>query len=777
MKIDRYELHLNINHSEYSYEGTERIYLEGEDEKLVLNAVDLKITNLWVNGNEAHFSLNSANEELSIETALKGKTTVDLEFSGNISKALTGFYLAKTDHSEMFTTQFESLGARRTFPCVDHPAYKAQFSLSLTIHQSLDAISNMPVKLQRKGIGKKTVTFEDTPRMSTYLLYIGVGKFDERKEMYEDKEVILLAPKGQLTKSNIPLDIAKRSLSLFEDYFGIKYMLPKLHLISVPEFAAGAMENWGAITFREVFLSVGSSTSARYRKLMAEVITHEMAHQWFGDLVTMKWWNDLWLNESFATFMSHKLVNEMFPEWDTWGDFLILRTESALKGDALVHSHPIEADVKDPNSVAQIFDEISYGKGGSILRMIESYVGEDHFRDAMRYYLGEYSYKNAMGADLWNAIGKISEQPVNRIMEAWIKRKGYPLVIITRNGNKLHLKQEQFFFGDEKSNDPWPIPLTVRRKTKTESILFEGEGLEIDGTDFLKLNTDQTGFYRILYDGETFKNILSRKQELSNLDRWGIVNDLYAFLISGRKDLNEYLNHIQAFDDESNWLVVEEISNQLSNLCLFLPGYLNLVKFSKTFFLKQLERLGEKKENESENDAILRGTISMKLAIVDSEFASTLSTKFLAFQDADPDMRSAIALAEAVTNNHFSSLEEEFKSSNNDEDRTKLISAMGWLNGDKNLTKIIGLIRTEQIKKQDTPRFYMSASANPKAREFTGCVYWFRDNIQNFRANNPSPRHRQGESSSGPGEENKITGYRNGYRERNRVPSSLFKIC
>jgi tricorn protease interacting factor F2/3 len=718
MKIERYELHLNINDSEYSYEGTERIYLEGKDEKLVLNAVDLKIRNIWVNGKEVHFSLNSANEELCIETAINGKTIVDLEFSGNISKGLTGFYLAKTDNSEMFTTQFESSGARRTFPCVDHPAFKASFSLSLTIHEGHDAISNMPVKLQRKENGKKTVTFEDTPRMSTYLLYIGVGKFDERKEIYEDKEVILLASKGHLTKSNIPFDIAKRSLRFFEDYFGIKYMLPKLHLISVPEFAAGAMENWGAITFREVFLSIGNSTSARYRKLIAEVIAHEIAHHWFGDLVTMKWWNDLWLNESFATFMSHKLVNEMFPEWDTWGDFLILRTEAALKGDALVHSHPIDADVKDPNSVAQIFDEISYGKGGSILRMIESYVGEDHFRDGIRYYLAEHSYKNAMGADLWNAIGKISEQPVHRIMEAWIKRKGYPLVIITRSGNKLHLKQEQFFLGDGKSNDPWPIPLTVRRKTETESILFEGEGLDIDGTDFLKLNTDQTGFYRVLYDEETFKNLLSRKQELSNLDRWGMINDLYAFLISGRRDLGEYLNHIHAFDNESNRLVVEEISNQLSNLYLLLPNHLNLVEFSKTFFTKHLERLGEKKENESENDAILRGSISAELAIVDPEFASTLSRKFSVFQDADPDMRSAIALSEAVTNNHFLSLEEEFRSSHNDEDRTKLINAMGWLDGDENLTKVIELIRNEQIKKQDTPRFYISASTNPKAREF-----------------------------------------------------------
>lgn len=718
MKINRYELHLDINDLEYRYEGTERIYLWGEGEKLLLNAVDLRIKKVLINGRATDFSLHRANEELSVEATFKGETRVDIEFSGNIGQTLTGLYLAKAEDSEMFTTQFESSGARRTFPCVDHPAYKAKFSLSLTTNENLDAVSNMPAKSERKTDGKRTITFEDTPRMSTYLLYIGVGRFDERKERYDDKEIILLAPKGHLTESNFPLDIAKRSLRLYEDYFEIKYMLPKLHLISVPEFAAGAMENWGAITLREVFMTLDDSTSRRYRKLTAEVIAHEIAHHWFGDLVTMKWWNDLWLNESFATFMSYKMVNEMFPEWDTWGDFVILRTEPALRGDALVHSHSIDVDVKDPDSVAQIFDEISYGKGGSILRMIESYVGEDHFRDGIRHYLRKHSYENAVGADLWNAIEEVSKKPVNRIMEAWIKRKGYPFVSVSKNGGKLHLKQEQFFLGGESNDSAWPIPLTVRRRSRTETVLFEGKDLQIDATDFMKLNIDETGFYRVLYDEELFKNILSNLKELSPLDRWGMINDFYAFLISGRIVLGKYLDHMGTFQNESNRLVVEEISNQLSRLHLLLPNSSILAEFSKKFLKRQLERLGEKKADEPENEAILRGTISRELSIVDKEFALELSRKFPAFHDADPDMRGAIALAEAVSHNNFSSLQEQLRSSKNDEDRTKLISAMGWLNGDANLSKAGQLIRTGEIKKQDIPVFYVSASASPKGRDF-----------------------------------------------------------
>jgi tricorn protease interacting factor F2/3 len=718
MKIIRYELHLDINDLEHHYEGTERIYITAEEEKLLLNAVDLKIKKVSVNGKAADFLLRRAKGELSIKKTLKGKTTVDLEFSGNIGQTLTGFYLAKAEDNEMFTTQFESSGARRTFPCVDHPAYKAQFALSLTINKNLNAVSNMPVKSETKKNGKKTITFEETPRMSTYLLYIGVGKFDERKEMVDDKEVILLAPKGRLTESNFPLDVAKRSLRLYEDYFAIKYMLPKLHLISVPEFAAGAMENWGAITMREVFMSMGDSTSGRYRKLTAEVIVHEIAHLWFGDLVTMKWWNDLWLNESFATFMSYKMVNEMFPEWDTWGDFVLSGMETALRGDALVNSHPIDADVKDPDSVAQIFDEISYGKGGSILRMIESYVGEDCFRDGIRHYLVKHSYENAAGEDLWNSIEEVSKQPVTRITEAWIKRKGYPFITVSKKEDKLHLKQEQFFLSEENSTNTWPIPLTVRRISKTESMLFEEKVLEIDAIDFLKLNFDQTGFYRVWYDEETLKNILSNLKELSPLDRWGMVNDWYAFLISGRIVLGQYLDCMNTFHNESNRLVVEEISNQLSRLHLLLPDNSTLAEFSKKFLTMQLERLGEMKAGESENDAILRGTISRELSIIDLEFASKLSWKFSVFHNADPDMRSAIALAEAVAHNNFSSLQEQLKSSKNDEDRTKLISAMGWLNGDTNLSKVVKLIRNGEIKKQDALVFYISASVNPKGRDF-----------------------------------------------------------
>src|SRR5579875_724666 len=333
--INSYKINLKIDSSRKSFSGVVEISLESRDSYIDLNAVDLEIGSVIVDGKDSPYE--RLPEIQAIRVPLKeGANRVSVAYTGSIPKLLTGFYLARTESQDIFTTQFESTGARRMFPCVDHPAYKARFTLSVEVDRDLDVISNMPVsRLEDLPGGKKLVNFQETPRMSTYLLYLGVGKFDERSVKRGKTDLILAAPKGSLTESDFPLEIAGKVLDFFESYFDIPYFLPKLHLISVPEFAAGAMENWGAITFREIYLSIGPSTSSSSYKSIAEVIAHEIAHQWFGDLVTMEWWNDLWLNESFATFMSYKAISSIKPEWDPVGDQIFLRTSGALKNDAL----------------------------------------------------------------------------------------------------------------------------------------------------------------------------------------------------------------------------------------------------------------------------------------------------------------------------------------------------------------------------------------------------------------------------------------------------------
>lgn len=718
MEIHSYDLELDIDYAKMSYTGKEKISLSLDSEPLVLNAFDLSISKVTVGGNIVKFEHDNSNEVLKIEGTSKGKNEIGIEFSAKVNDALTGLYKAKAKSGIMLSTQFESTGARRMFPCLDNPGYKAEFSLTIIIDKDLDAISNMPIEAENASGQKKVVRFRKTPRMSTYLLYLGVGKFDNLTKTSGNVEYILTAPKGHLNSTKFPLDVAIKSVEFYEKYFNIKYVLPKMHLIAVPEFAAGAMENWGAITFRESVLLVNESTSSAVRKRVAEVIAHEIAHQWFGDLVTMKWWNDLWLNESFATFMAFKTIDNLFPKWEMLGDFLITETEGALAGDSLHNSHPIDVDVKDPNSVAMIFDEISYGKGASILRMIESYVGQDNFRDGIRAYLKEKSYSNARGNDLWQSIEKISKMPVTSVMEAWIKTMGYPVVKAARKGDSIALKQSQFYVNGATSDALWPIPLTVAREGGTESILFDKREMEIPQGGFARINPDQTGFYRVNYENDLFKEVVSKSQAFSSLDRLGIVNNQFAFLMAGLINFTEYTTRIREFFKDTDHLTVDEISNDLNLLHLIIPKSEKIRALASEYVRHHLDALGSKKEGELDVISSLRGRLWQRLAMVDPEWAKKTAPMFAKFTEIDPDIRFGVALSEAFAVNSFSEIESLFKKLESDEDKMKLIMAMGFLSGEKNNLAVEKLINDGGIKKQDTMRFYVSAAMNPANRKF-----------------------------------------------------------
>jgi len=303
-------------------------------------------------------------------------------------------------------------------------------------------------------------------------------------------------------------------------------------------------------------------------------------------------------------------------------------------------------------------------------------------------------------------------------MESWVKIQGYPMITAQEKEGKIVLQQARFLLGDGKSGEIWPVPLTIQRKGKSESVLMEAASLEVGRSDFIKLNADETGFYRVRYDERLWGNILSNRDRLSHLDIWGLINDLYAFLISGRMNLTDYFHRVEAFEGETDRLVVEEISGQYSRLCLLLPENKAVAKRARRFFRTHLERVGEKKQGESQNISILRGMLSRERSIVDSEFAAQLSVLFANFNKADPDLRAAVALSEALAHNDFSALQRLLAGSKSDEDKAKLIVALGWLQGDENLSRALGLIKSEEIKKQDTFIFYGAAAANPKGREF-----------------------------------------------------------
>ncbi|KAA8922758.1 M1 family metallopeptidase [Thermoplasma sp.] len=705
--IEKYEIRFDFDLKDFTYTSHERIHLTGEWKDLRLDSVRLTVDRVAWNGKPVKFETDD--DTITVKGSFHNGDILDIDFHAKVSDTLMGLYLSKTKEGTMITTQFESNGARMAFPCVDHPAYKAVFAITLVIDKDYDAISNMPPK-NIEISERKTVEFQETPKMSTYLLYIGVGKFKYANDKYRNIDLILASLKD--IKSKYPLEIAKKSIEFYENYFGIPYALPKMHLISVPEFGAGAMENWGAITFREVALMATENSGSIMKQNAAITIAHEIAHQWFGDLVTMKWWNDLWLNESFATFMSYKTMDTIFPDWSFWGDFFVNRTSGALRSDSLKNTHPIEVDVKDPDEISQIFDEISYGKGASILRMIEDYAGSDEFRKGISKYLNDHKFGNAEGSDLWTAIEDVSGKPVKRVMEYWIKNPGYPVVSVTRRGNKFTLTQEQFFLDGTKGEKKWPIPLTVITSAGKKSMLME-DTAEID--DLVKVNVNSSGFYRVSYDGDSFNTVMKNYSKLSNLDRWGLISDLYAFLVSGRISVDDYLTRIKGFFDDQDHLIVEEVSAQLTGLYLLKPESNRIRETAASYLSRQVVALGEKKKGEDEKISKIRGIVAQDLAMVDDSFASELARKFDTLSD-DPDLALAKSIAAAKVHG-MSQLANAADRYTDDEIRVRIIAAMGWCKP-SDLSRVFELIDNGTIRKQDMLYVFSNMPANPKGRDF-----------------------------------------------------------
>jgi tricorn protease interacting factor F2/3 len=715
MKVNRYDIFLDINNQTGEYSGKESVQIEDTDPTIDVDSVGLVIKGVKVDGKSQ--KVTKREESFRITGLQKTSVNLEIDFTGQVSDLLTGLYRAKTpEGEEMFTTQFESTGARRAFPCFDRPDLKAVFDLTLKIDRDLEGISNMPVEKETIEERRKTVKFMDTPRMSTYLLYIGIGKFERLEAKFRDKRVSVVAVKGHLDTTDFPMNMTIRSLDFFESYFGIPFQLPKVDIIAVPQFAAGAMENWGAITFRETLVLVNKSTSMRAKKRVLEVIAHELTHQWFGDLVTMKWWNDLWLNESFATFMSYKAADKIYPEWKMFDYFMLSRMEGALNGDSLEGSHPIDVEVKDPDSISEIFDEISYGKGGSILRMIENYVGSEAFRKGIGTYLKENSYGNAEGAALWNSIAKYSGGNISKIMEAWIKRMGYPVITVSRNGSRLQMKQERYLLSSSRKEEPWPIPLVVRRNSGYESILFSSGEMEIQDSPIMTMNGNRSGFYRVLYEGPLLDEVISSVKKMNREEKMGLLSDYFAFLKSGRASFEDYSRVLKSLFEDEERLIIEAISTQLYELYLIKPESVDINKLGREFHELHYRKLSKGKTSEDDMETL--GVITQRFAVFDHKFAEDESAKFGYIEAIKPDLRQGIAIAKALSSNSLKEIQEKFFSLKSDEDRTKLLSAMGYLKGKDNFEAVVQMINDGKVKRQDMVSYLSSAGMNPGNREF-----------------------------------------------------------
>ena len=498
-------------------------------------------------------------EELS-----PGQARLHLKFMGELNDKLRGFYRSKYTDSEgaekyLATTQLEATDARRAFPCWDEPAIKATFKVTLNIPSDLVAVSNMSIVRESEvEPGLKKLEFGETPIMSTYLLAFIIGDLGCVERTADDGTVVrVYTTRGKEEQGQFALDVSVDLLGYFNDYFGIPYPLEKMDHIAIPDFAAGAMENWGAITYREIAILVDpENTSAGTKQIVASIVSHEMAHQWFGNLVTMAWWDALWLNESFASWMGDMAVDHLFPEWDTWTSFVSSDTTRALSLDGLKNSHPIHQEVKNPAEIGQLFDAISYSKGGSVLRMLEDFLGSESFRQGLHDYLVKHSYDNADTGDLWDALAAASGQPVSEIMDTWLHQTGYPYLDAEiereETGLSVSVAQRRFVYDsiiDDAGEDDtlWHVPLRARSSNGeiASTLLRERtSGLTLAGgtNDWVKINPEQTGFFRVKYRSDDLALLRPAIEslDLSAIDRLGIQSDAYALAKAGIQPASEF---------------------------------------------------------------------------------------------------------------------------------------------------------------------------------------------------------------------------------------------
>jgi aminopeptidase N len=437
---EHYDLQLDIDREAMTFSGT--VTVRGKKtgrpaERLTFHQKDLKITAATIikhdkKGDQpvevSRINLQKSFDEVRLHTASQlypGDYTVTMEFSGQITRPMNGIYPCFFEHDgqqkKLIATQFESHHAREAFPCIDEPEAKATFDLTLTSPNGEEVLANTPIKTQKTLGQKQSTTFETTPKMSTYLLAFVFGEMGYLEAKTKDGVLVrTYATPDNVQYTKFALDVAVKSLEFYNQYFDTPYPLAKCDFIALPDFASGAMENWGCITFREQALLVDEqNTSLPMKQWVANVVAHELTHQWFGNLVTMRWWTYLWLNESFATWMAWLAVDEMFPEWQVWTQFIVDEQSVALKLDALENTHPIEVEIKHPDEIRTIFDAISYEKGASVLLMLQKYIGADNFRDGLRLYLKRHAYGNTESKDLWAAWEEVSGKPIKEFMGTW----------------------------------------------------------------------------------------------------------------------------------------------------------------------------------------------------------------------------------------------------------------------------------------------------------------------------------------------------------------------
>ena len=575
----RYSAHLAPDLAKGTFEGRMEleVRLRSPRREIHLHGIGLNVTRARARVQDralkAAIGADAESETITLrfeEELPPGNAMLDLAWNGSFSPGLRGLYRA----GPLAVTQFEAADARRVFPCFDEPAFKARWNLQLVgLPDGVTALSNGAViKDQKEPGGGRTVQFAETPPLSSYLVAICIGELassPERKARAYPVRTWAVPQKQALTAFG--QEVACAVMPLLEDYFGQPYAYGKVDQVGVPDFEAGAMENAACITYREVALLLDPKTAPlNVQKRVAEVITHELSHQWFGNLVTMVWWDDLWLNEAFATWMAYKIVDQWRPQWRVWMDFEASKG-AALHLDALKSSHPIRAEIHNAEEAGESFDAITYEKGGAILRMIEAYLGEEKFREGIRLYMRRHREANAAADDLWGALAEASGQPILELANGWIRQTGYPLVTLAQQEGKIRIAQKRFFSDPQAAPEPtqWLVPLVLKVDGRERRVLLQSreETLDPGGKPGWVLgNAGARGFYRTAYDPELLRRLVAALPELRPEERMALVSDQWALVRANAVKLDGFLHLLAGLRNEEDHTVLDEVVGRMGYL-------------------------------------------------------------------------------------------------------------------------------------------------------------------------------------------------------------------
>ncbi len=746
---DNYSLDIAIDGPARTFDG--RVLINGTvqdtSKQISLHAKDLAIESVTVDKQAANFKMSQHDELIITGTNVTpGKHSIEVTFKGTITDAMHGLYPCYYEHDgakkELFATQFESHHAREVFPCIDEPAAKATFDLTLTTTAGQEVLSNMPVISQNTQDGKLITAFETTPLMSTYLLAFVVGELHKKTTTTKSGvEVNVWATPAQPAKSlDFALDIASRTIDFYDDYFDTPYPLPKSDHVALPDFGSGAMENWGLITYRETTLLADPQlTSIDSRHYIATVIAHELAHMWFGNLVTMQWWNDLWLNESFATLMEYVAIDALHPEWNIWLDFVTNESIMALRRDAIDGVQSVQVDVNHPDEISTLFDgAIVYAKGARLLRMIQHYIGHDAFRAGLKAYFDRHAYKNTVGNDLWEALEQASGKQIKHIMNTWISQSGYPVVTLTRSGDQLSLTQQQFFVGPhEPSNKTWPIPLDSSGNGLPA--LFDTHSISLTSTEPVQLNRSDSAHFITQYDELSQQALMQRVADgsLDSIGRVQLLDETTLLARGGIISSDQLLPLIQAYSHETEEPVWNIISLALAELRKFVEdndiAEQKLRQFSADIAHVQYERLGwQPKPNEPEEDTRLRSTIislSLYGEVPDAIATAQRLYDSTPIDQLDPELRSLIL--SSVTRHGNGSIVDDlvkaYQSTQSGDLRQDIcIGVTSTRIAEKTAVLLDAIKDPTVVRQQDVARWFIYLIRNRDSR--TAAWQWLRDN-------------------------------------------------